>query len=223
LTGLIRRFSVALGSVDPPADDPPEESRWRPNPAEPPDVSDPVMTVASEPAGVVPADHGRRATASGFDELFDAHYQRLVRALTVVAGDREQAADAVQEAFVKAHLRWRRISTYDDPIGWVRRVAINELRDEHRRTARKRRAVGRLATTTRTVVEPPEVDEIGRLLATLPRQQRAAIALFYVDGLSVAEIATALGVAEGSVKSNLHDGRRRLRAVIDEEAGWERR
>ena len=110
-------------------------------------------------------------------------------ALTLVAGDREAAADAVQEAFVKAHLRWRKLSRYDDPIGWVRRVAINKIKDGHRRRARKDRAVLRLASRTELAAPPEEIDEFDRLLDALPKQQRAATALFYVDGLPVAEIA----------------------------------
>jgi RNA polymerase sigma-70 factor (ECF subfamily) len=165
-----------------------------------------------------------------FDELFAAHYERLVRALTVVAGDRESAADAVQEAFVKAHLRWRKLKDYDDPIGWVRRVAINQLRDEHRRTGRKQRALTRLAGRTQTTTTASEIDEFDRLLAQLPKQQRAATALYYVDGLSIAEISVALEIAEGSVKSHLHDARRRLRPVLEQETrrsnelpdSWER-
>ncbi len=152
-----------------------------------------------------------------FDSLFAAHYARLVRTLTLVAGDPETAADAVQEAFVKAHLKWRSVSRYDDPIGWVRRVAINKIRDGHRRRVRKDRAVARLATRQETVVETPEPDEFGRLLAALPKQQRAATALFYVDGLSVAEIAVALDVSEGTVKSHLFDARARLRPLLEEE------
>ena len=61
------------------------------------------------------------------------------------------------------------------------------------------------------------LDEFGRLLAALPTQQRAATALFYVDGLSIAEIATALNIAEGSVKSHLHDARRRLKPLLEGE------
>lgn len=160
--------------------------------------------------------HGSVAPDS-FDALFDAHYARLVRALTVVAGDRETAADAVQDAFVKAHLRWNKISRYDDPSGWVRRVAINRLRDEHRRARRKRRALRRVRSEPSTPNEVPEIDEFARLLAELPRQQRIATALYYVDNLSVAEVAAALDISSGTVKSHLHDARRRLRPILENE------
>ena len=135
-------------------------------------------------------------------------------ALTVVAGNRDAAADAVQDAFVKAHLRWRRISQYDDPVAWIRRVAINKLRDEHRRTGRKERALERLRAEPTTAVAEPELDELGSLLAELPRQQRAAIALFYVDGLPITEIADTLRISKGAVKFHLHKGRERLRSLV---------
>ena len=168
-------------------------------------------------AVAIPATADVVTDAGGFDALFADHYARLVRTLTLVAGDQEIAADAVQEAFVKAHLKWRKIGGYDDPIGWVRRVAINQIRDAHRRHERKNRALRRLASREVTVSEPVEPDEFGRLLAVLPTQQRAATALFYVDGLSIAEIATALNIAEGSVKSHLHDARRRLKPLLEGE------
>ena len=176
-----------------------------------PDVS-PVMS-----AVVVPTTADVMSDVSRFDALFADHYPRLVRALTLVAGDQEVAADAVQEAFVKAHLKWRKISRYDDPIGWVRRVAINQIRDAHRRHERKNRALRRLASREPMVTQPVEPDEFGRLLAALPTQQRAATALFYVDGLTIAEIAVALDIAEGSVKSHLHDARRRLKPLLEGE------
>jgi RNA polymerase sigma-70 factor (ECF subfamily) len=168
-------------------------------------------------AVAVPATADVTPDVSQFDALFAAHYARLVRTLTLVAGDQEIAADAVQEAFVKAHLKWRKIGRYDDPVGWVRRVAINQIHDAHRRHERKNRALRRLASRERAVSDPVEPDEFGRLLAALPTQQRAATALFYVDGLSIAEIAVALGIAEGSVKSHLHDARRRLKPLLEGE------
>jgi RNA polymerase sigma-70 factor (ECF subfamily) len=183
------------------------------------------MTVSVPPKLGIELDHDANsvirtgATTDDFDDLFRANYDRLVRSLTVAGGDREQAADAVQEAFVKAHVRWRRIGRYDDPIGWVRRVAINHLRDDHRRTGRRWGALARLAARTPTSELPAEPDELGRLLAQLPRQQRIATALYYVDGMSVAEIARTLDLAEGTVKSHLHDARTRLRSVLDDERG----
>jgi RNA polymerase sigma-70 factor, ECF subfamily len=150
------------------------------------------------------------------DSLFRAHYGRLVRALTLASGDAEVAADAVQEAFVKAHLHWRKISHYDDPVGWVRRVAINRLRDDHRRQGRKGRALQRLAGEPQAeFVDQQDFDsDLPQLLAQLPKQQRIAMALFYVDELSVAEVARALDLSEGAVKSYLHQGRARLRSVV---------
>ncbi len=76
-----------------------------------------------------------RTPPTEIEHVFRAHYDRLVRSLTLACGDAELAADAVQEAFVRAHVRWRRLRHYEDPVGWVRRVAINLLRDQHRRTS----------------------------------------------------------------------------------------
>ena len=159
------------------------------------------------------------AVVENLDTLFRLHYSRLVRALTLVCGDREQAADAVQEAFVKAHQRWRRLQYYDDPVGWIRRVAVNGLRDQHRRNTRKNAAVERLGRTTTGVVAEPqgqdlEGDGIMELRAALPRQQRLCLALFYVDGLSVAETAATLNLSEGAVKFHLHQGREKLRGIL---------
>jgi RNA polymerase sigma factor (sigma-70 family) len=152
------------------------------------------------------------------ETMFRAHYGRLVRALTLVAGSQEAAADAVQEAFVKAHLHWRRVQRYDDPVGWIRRVAINKLRDESRRQGRKDRAVERLQGEVRDDgVQWSDGADAAALLAELPRQQRLAVALFYVEGLSVAEVAETLGLSDGAVRFHLHQGRARLRGLVGDQ------
>jgi len=147
--------------------------------------------------------------------LFNLHYARLVRSLTVICGNSEEAADAVQEAFVKAHLKWRKISTYEDPVGWIRRVAINKVRDGHRSRVRRERIVDRLSTLPNVTSEIPEIDEVAGLLATLPKQQRAVAAMFYVEQMSVLEIAAALEISDGAVKFHLHQAREKLRAHIE--------
>jgi len=215
--------AAACPSLAAVEDPPPDPGPIPPNPIAPSSVSLPVNVMAADHISAIrsmPDIEDVSAPArptNSFDELFAAHYQRLVRALTVVAGDAETAADAVQEAFVKAHLRWRKVGGYDDPVGWVRRVAINQLRDGHRRSSRKERALARLATHQHTTTVQPEIDEFDRLLTSLPKQQRAITALFYVDGLSVAEIAASLELADGTVKSHLYDARQRLRPVLERE------
>ena len=155
------------------------------------------------------------AQATDVTTLFNLHYARLVRSLTVICGNSEEAADAVQDAFVKAHLKWRKISTYDDPVGWIRRVAINKVRDGHRSRVRRDRAVERMGHEVKLTSEQPDISEVAELLSTLPKQQRAAAAMFYVEQLSVLEIAQALEVSEGAVKFHLHQARQKLRAHIE--------
>lgn len=196
----------------------------RPNPERPRDVSIEMTALSVDSHGLAPVATrmNDRSSTPEFDRLFAEHYTRLVRSLTIVSGDAESAADAVQEAFVKAHLRWRTVGRYDDPVAWVRTVALNRLRDDYRHLERRRRILPRLARQSATTSPPPELDEFDRLLASLSKQQRAVTALHYVDGMPIAEIAEALGIAEGSVKSHLFDARRRLRPMLEREAADDR-
>jgi RNA polymerase sigma-70 factor, ECF subfamily len=151
-----------------------------------------------------------------FEAAFRDHFESLVRSLTVAGGNREVAQDCVQDAYSRAYVRWRRISRYDDPIGWIRHVALNRMRDHYRREARKHRAVERLGACADEVVPAPTVDgELWALVDELPEQQRIAASLFYVEQLSVRETATAMGLSDGAVKYHLHAARATLRR------GWE--
>src|SRR5262245_18714360 len=116
----------------------------------------PVPTPASRPAlATADAAPDHDDEPADFDETFRAHYSPMVRSLSLVCGDPDVAADAVQDAFARAYARWRRISRYDDPAGWVRHVALNRVRDHYRRAARGTRAVERLAATSTRAVEDP--------------------------------------------------------------------
>lgn len=151
-----------------------------------------------------------------FDALFVRHFPGLVRAITAISGDRETAADCVQEAFVRAHKRWDKLVDYDDPVGWVRHVALNLARDSRRRRKRGVALHLRLVVEHEAVAPPAEPGaDLGALFAGLPRRQREALALFYIEGLSVLEVAAALGISEGAVKFHLHQGRERLRPLVE--------
>ena len=166
-------------------------------------------------------DGKNRPAAAGpvdFDDTFRRCYGSMVRSLAVAAGDREVAADCVQEAFTRAFVRWGRVSRLDDPVGWIRHVAVNRMRDHFRRSERGRRAVDRLGSqTTFAAAAPAEPSELGALLATLPTQQRIAAALFYVEELSVNEIAQAMHLSDGAVKYHLHAARKTLRDALEKQ------
>lgn len=151
------------------------------------------------------------------EDLFRAQYLRLARALAVWSGDREAAADAVQDAFVELVRRWDSVGSYDDPVGWVRRVSINRLRTNHRLLVSRAAALVRLAQRgepdSRATAPQPELAEA---LRRLPQRQRLAMSLFYVADLSTAEVAEAMGVSEGSVKQHLHRGREAVRRLLEE-------
>jgi RNA polymerase sigma-70 factor, ECF subfamily len=166
--------------------------------------------------GRPPSRHGR-----AFDDLFLAHYERLVRSLTLICGDREVAADCVADAFERAFVRWRRVGRLEDPVGWVRRVAINRARDVHRRHRRRDRAVERLAGRRAGPDTAPEPTDAGLLAAVsdLPTQQRTVVALHYLEDLSVADVADAMDLSEGAVKYHLHQARARLRASVPADEG----
>ena len=152
-----------------------------------------------------------------FDETFRTSFEPMVRSLALACGNREVAADAVQDAFTRAYARWRRISRYDDPTGWIRHVALNRVRDHFRHAERGRRAVERLGGRAEVRSEdlaPADPDDLLTTVAELPHQQRVAVSLFYVEQLSVHEVAEAMGLSEGAVKYHLHAGRERLRGQV---------
>jgi RNA polymerase sigma-70 factor, ECF subfamily len=149
------------------------------------------------------------------EDLFAREYERLVRSLGV-AFEPEAAADAVQEAFVQADRRWAHVETMEDPSGWVRRVALNRLLNGRRNDRRREEILATIRPVSDEALIETQLD-LRRAVAELPTQMRVAVCLHYLADLSVAEVAAALAVAEGTVKSNLHDARLHLRKNLHEE------
>jgi RNA polymerase sigma-70 factor (ECF subfamily) len=155
-----------------------------------------------------------------FDAFFDRFYPGMIRSLTMICGDEELAADAVQDAFIRAYARWDRIRRYDRPDAWVRRVAINRSRD-HFRAARRRNAYERQAAIGESVDSAErrsdDRDQLRAALAELPRRQRTAVTLYYLEGLDVAAVAESMNISPGAVKFHLSRGRDRLAPIVGEE------
>ena len=144
----------------------------------------------------------------------------MVRSLTVASGDAEVAADCVQDAFMRAYARWRRVSRLDDPPGWIRHVAVNRMRDHFRKTTRGRAAVERLDAQADHDVAGARgtVGARPRCSRSCPPQQRIAAALFYVEDLDVHQVAHAMELSDGAVKYHLHAARKTLRGALEAQA-----
>jgi RNA polymerase sigma-70 factor, ECF subfamily len=147
--------------------------------------------------------------------LYATHAGALTRALH--AAGYPDASDAVQEAFVQAVVHWRKVSRYDDPLAWIRRVAINRGHNRRRSRARQDALTRRIVATTPPPPGPqagPD-DELAALVAALPPQQRLALSLFYFAELSVAEVADAMELSAGAVKYHLHAARTSLARSLE--------
>ncbi len=146
--------------------------------------------------------------------LFQQHADGLVHGLA--AAGYADASDAVQEAFVQALVHWRRVCRYDDPLAWIRRVAINKARNQSRSRRRQVALAERISQRSPDVAAVPEAhDDVTVAVAALPAQQRLAAALFYFSDLSVAQVATVMGVSEGTVKSHLHAARAKVAQTLE--------
>jgi RNA polymerase sigma factor (sigma-70 family) len=140
-----------------------------------------------------------------FEDFWARERDPIRIALGMTLGDAHLAADAVDEAMARAFSRWRRISRYEDPAGWVFHVAMNWARS----ALRKRRLRPTLDSAVLEGVAEGDHDvvpdgELWASVAALPLPQRSVVVLrFYLDW-PLERIATATGVPSGTVKSRLH-------------------
>ena len=155
---------------------------------------------------------------------FETFYLQEIRGLVALAAGlcgRVWAEDVAQEAMLVTCRRWRDVGRREHPEAFARRVCSNLAVSMFRRRMVEVRAVMRLTDRSwqREGAEPGRDDEFWTQVATLPRRQAQAIALRYVYGLAVADIAETLGVSVGSAKVHLHRGRQALatRLGVDEE------
>jgi RNA polymerase sigma-70 factor (ECF subfamily) len=183
-----------------------------------------VITFAGE--GIGDASLSRAAPGSvrpvvsrrsdGFAECYEHSYTALTKQLYLYTGDLGLAQDLVQEAFCRALPRWSKVSTYDDPVAWIRRVAFNLANS---RWQRAKVAARYLRGQREQHARGPNPDRVAAVaaLGTLPARQRRVVVLYYLADRSVAEIAAEEGVPAGTVKTWLSRGRAALAGLLAEE------
>jgi RNA polymerase sigma-70 factor, ECF subfamily len=164
---------------------------------------------------------GTGERSESFESFMRSHGARLVQALTMISLDREAAADAAQEAFIQLYLRWDGVDRPRDPIAWLYRVGINRCKDHRRFLSRTARVVERLGSGADPegradgLVGWMSGTDFTQTLRSLPKGQRTAATLYYLNDLSVGEIAAIMGISDGTVNSHLHRAREALKKLVE--------
>jgi RNA polymerase sigma-70 factor (ECF subfamily) len=163
-----------------------------------------------------------------FAELFRRHKDRLWAVALRTTGDREDAADALQEAMLNAHRNASRFRGESAVTTWLHRIVVNACVDRLRRRAAHRTVplggqdnaedeerwhTGRLEPAA-PATDHDTAMVVRQALARLPHDQRVSLVLIDLEGYSVAEVAALLGVAEGTIKSRCSRGRARLATLL---------
>jgi RNA polymerase sigma-70 factor (ECF subfamily) len=154
---------------------------------------------------------------AGYTTFFRDQFPRVVRTVYLMLRDQARAEDVAQDAFVRLYRDWDRIAGYERPDAWVRRVAIRLAMRGRRRDQLWALIRTRLAPQPMAPPDSTRLD-VAQALTHLTPTQRAAIALFYYEDRPVAEIALMLGCSESTARVHLFHGRKRLAALLGEEA-----
>ena len=160
------------------------------------------------------------------EELYAAHYRRLVRLSVLLVGDQETAEEMVQDSFVAMHGRWRTLTDPDKALAYLRQTVVNRSRSalRHRGVRRRYAAFEQPGPGPRLVQagadESALASERRRVvlaaLRRLPGRQREVLALRYYLDLSEADIAHTLGISRGAVKSHASRGVAALRSLMED-------
>jgi RNA polymerase sigma factor (sigma-70 family) len=162
---------------------------------------------------VVRLPQERGETWARFDSFFVEEHERLFKALYFVTGNREDAEELMQEAFLRLWERWHEIERIDDPTAYLFRVALNAFRSRRRRAATALRKLNPVSEVGRDEFADAEVraDLRDLLLGCTPRQ-RAALVLVDLLGYPSEQAARILRVRPSTVRALAAQGRRTIRA-----------
>ncbi len=146
-----------------------------------------------------------RDTSDQIRQFVSRDYGKVVAAVGAATGDRDAAQDGVQTALLKVIGDGHKP---DQLAAWVTVVAINEVRQVHRRRKTEQRVTERPANTTTQPIEGvAAATDLRSAVAELPERQREIVLMFYYLDTSVADIAAAMKISDGTVKTQLHRAR----------------
>ena len=154
-----------------------------------------------------------RLVPDRFEDFYLAQWDSIYRPLAATIGDPDLARDATSEAMARAFQRWSKVRSYRNPSGWVYRVGLNWARSRFRK--QRREVLGHPPPNAGHTDGVMQSDDLERALRALPLDQRAVVVLrYYLDG-SQEDVAAALDIPVGTVKSRIHRALKKLEQEID--------
>lgn len=164
----------------------------------------------------------REGSSQALDELVRRHHATVYRVVLGILGNPDDAADATQEAFLRAFRALDRFRGEARFRTWLLTIAANAARGMARKRARRRESTledafhvpAKGTDASMEVVRAQEAARVERLLSKLPEKQRLAVQLRTQEGLSFREVGEIIGSSEGAARVNYHHGIRRLREML---------
>ncbi|MGH3742753.1 MAG: SigE family RNA polymerase sigma factor [Micromonosporaceae bacterium] len=153
-------------------------------------------------------------SAQHFDAFYSQTRQRVVAAIFALTGDLGDAQDATQEAYARAWQRWRTVGEYGDPEAWVRTVARRVATSRWRKARNRDRAHRRHGPAPPSPAPSENTVVLLAALRELPPEQREAVVLHHIVGLSVEQVAHQTDAPAGTVKARLSRGRKALSRLL---------
>jgi len=156
----------------------------------------------------------RPPTDEEFAELVHACWASLYRTAYLMLGDRADAEDLVQTALAKTYANWRRVRSVDAAPGYARTTLVNTAASWFRKKGWRNERPTEVLPETLHETDLSDRRTVIDALGTLPPRQRAVVVLRYYEDLSVAQVAHALGITEGTVKSQTSEALNKLRGLL---------
>lgn len=157
-----------------------------------------------------------KETPGAFEDFFEKTHSHLFGGLCLITGNRHEAEEILQEAYLRLWERWDRVRGLENPAGFLFRTALNVFRSRRRRSLLALRQAVAMAPLADDLAAVEDRDEVVRLLRPLAPAERASIVLTTMFGFTSEEAASILRVKPATVRAHAARARTRTRATIEE-------
>lgn len=146
-----------------------------------------------------------------FESWYSREHPRILSSVILATGDLYLSQEAVDEAFVRALDRWKRVGLMESPSGWTVTVALNLVKRNFRRA---NRLYGIADFDTQESVFPSTLHEVWKMVNRLSERQREVVVFRYIGDLTESQVAEVLGITRGTVSQTLRSAHLRLGEML---------